>query len=208
MHVVFDLDGVLLDSESDLSWLWRGLDAALDELGLGATRDNRARLYPVDRDGLERTAAEIGIGPERLWRVRDRHYTRSKRRAIERGEIGPFDDVESLAGLLPDHDLHVISDSPTAVVEAFVDAYGYDGWFEVLVGRGSDLGSLERLKPHPAPFRRLERRVDCGDGFVYIGDAAVDREFAAAVDVPFLHLTRDGRGLATLTEVCDRIASR
>ena len=63
MHVGFDLDGVLLDSESDLAWLDRGLDSALDEIDVPATAEHRRRLYPGQVRNVEAVAADFGVDP-------------------------------------------------------------------------------------------------------------------------------------------------
>jgi phosphoglycolate phosphatase len=205
MHLAFDLDGVLLDSETDRGWLDRALAAALEELGLDPSDGVLAELYPPSVDRIEAVAGELGVPAERLWRVRNAHYVRGKLAAIESGALEPFADVDALYELAADHQLHVISNSPGRVVEAFVDTYGYDDLFEVCIGRGEELEDLERLKPDPYLYHRLLDRLEGTAPDVYVGDTETDRAFARATEMRFVHLTRDERGVRTLRSLRDRL---
>lgn len=205
MHLAFDLDGVLLDSETDRDWLDRALAAALDELGLEPSDAVLAELYPPTVERIRAVAGELGLPAERLWRVRNAHYVRVKLAAIASGELEPFDDVEALYELTGDHQLHIISNSPGRVVEAFVDTYGYDDLFEACIGRDEALEDLERLKPDPYMYGRLVERLDGGAPDVYVGDTGTDRAFARATGMRFVHLTRDERGVRTLRSLRDRL---
>ena len=198
MHLAFDLDGVLLDSERDLTWLDRALADALEELGLPADEDALSGLYPPTVERVTAVAERAGIDPDRLWEVRNAHYVRAKRSGIESGELAPFDDVGGLYGLVDRHELHIISNSPQTIVETFVDTYGYDDLFDVLIGRGERLEDLDRLKPAPDPYRRLVASLDGAEPAVYVGDTETDRAFAETTGMRFVHLTRDGRGVRGL----------
>lgn len=198
MHLVFDLDGVLLDSESDRDWLDRALEAALDELGLAPNDAVLAALYPPTVKGVREVADELDLSAERLWRARNAHYVRVKQSAIESGELEPFDDVEALYELAPRHDLHVVSNSPQQVVQTFVEAADLEDLFEVCIGREGALEALERLKPDPHMYHQLVAQLDGGPPEVYVGDTATDRAFAEATGMRFVHLTRDERGVETL----------
>lgn len=207
-HLVFDLDGVLLDSESDLTWLDRALEAALVELEVPDTELARSRLYPATVERVRELAAEFGVDAERLWTVRNAHYVRVKLAAIESGELAPFDDVEVLGDLAAGHDLHIVSNSPQAVVDSFVETNGFERWFDVRLGRGETLEDLDRLKPARYPYEVLVERIGDGDPprvaadpLVYVGDTETDRAFAERTGMRFVHLTRDRRGVGSLREL-------
>jgi phosphoglycolate phosphatase len=201
MHLAFDLDGVLLDSESDSAWLNRALRAAFDELGLAGSGAEPAQLYPPSIEGIHEVAAELGVPADHLWEVRDRHYVRVKRDAITSGELAPFEDVSELYGLRSAHDLHIISNSPTSIVETFVQTYGYDDLFGVRLGRGADLEALDRIKPDPHLYHQLVEQLNGSRPALYVGDTETDRAFADATGMRFVHLTRDRRGVESLREL-------
>ena len=219
MHVIFDLDGVLLDSESDLSWLDRALDRTLAEFDLPQTEANRRQLYPANVPDFRTAAGAFDVDVDRLWRTRDDCYTAEKLEAIERGHLGPFDDVECLYELHDDPELevslHVLSNSPEVVVETFLETYGLDDLFEVTIGRGHALADLNDLKPSTEPFDRLRHRLgnegdDPAFEYVYVGDTESDREFASRVGIEYLHVDRHETGEhpdaeRSLEGVCNRL---
>jgi phosphoglycolate phosphatase len=219
MHVVFDLDGVLLDSESDLSWLDRALDRTLAEFDLPRTDENRRKLYPANVPDFRAAARSFGVDAEELWRTRDDCYTDEKLDAIERGDLRPFEDVDRLYDFREEsdleHNLHVLSNSPEVVVETFVRTYDFEDLFEVTIGRGHALEDLDDLKPSTEPFDRLRHRLgNQGDDprfeYVYVGDTDSDREFAGRVGIDYVHLDRDGTGAdpgaeRTMDGVCARL---
>ena len=207
MHVVFDLDGVLLDSESDLSWLEGALSATLQSVGLEDTADNRAALFPTSRKRLEALADEAGVSTHHLWAVRNRHYTESKVAAIESGTIGPYEDVEAVRDLATAYDLGIISNSPQSIVETFVAHVDLDGVFHPMVGRGTALEDVERMKPHTHLFERLHEQT-ATDQYVYVGDQETDREFAERAGMDFICLDREGGPTRSLYDVRDRILDR
>ncbi|MFB6300390.1 MAG: HAD family hydrolase [Halobacteriales archaeon] len=206
--VAFDLDGVLLNSEQDLSWLDRALSATLEELDLPVTEGNKDRLWPADVAKIERTAAQFGIAAERLWKVRNRHYTETKVAAIESGELEPFDDIDHLYTL--DGPFGIISNSPETVVERFVDVYDLEDLFTILIGRGADLQDLNRLKPEPHFYRELIAATDqSASRYVYVGNAESDRTFANRTGMEYIHVDRSdptGDDAIGLEDVVDRLS--
>lgn len=208
MHVSFDLDGVLLDSESDLDWMDRALSATLRDLGCPDTEAARRSISPWRLGSFEESAAALGVDAESLWATRDRHYTREKVAAIESGELGPFPDVDVLPRIAAEHDLSVLSNSPQSVVEAFVETHLDGVRFVALVGRGSDYGALDRLKPDPHLYDRLREAAglaDAGPRVVYVGDTESDETFARRVGAAFVGVRREG-GLDDLRALPEALA--
>jgi phosphoglycolate phosphatase-like HAD superfamily hydrolase len=96
------------------------------------------------------------------------------------------------------HQLHTISTSPQAIVETFVETYGFETWFDVCLGRDSTLEGLRRLKPDPHQYHELVGRLAAPTSLVYVGDTETDRAFAEATGMRFIHLSRDERGVESL----------
>ncbi|MFB6291341.1 MAG: HAD family hydrolase [Candidatus Bipolaricaulia bacterium] len=202
--IIFDLDGVLLDSETNLDWLNRALSRALEELGMPVTGENIEKLYPGGLREFETAVRDFPAPPEKVWKVRDKHYIEEKLKLIYEGDLKPFSDVDSLERLTDEYSLGVISNSPDEVVDRFIRYYRLDDLFEAWVGRGSELNSIKDIKPDPHLFGRLKEKM--GDGrFWYVGDREVDREFAVNTGMEFLHLTRNGEGFESLEELVDRL---
>ncbi|MGM0397631.1 MAG: HAD family hydrolase [Halobacteriota archaeon] len=205
MHVVFDLDGVLLDSESNLSWLDRAMGETLEAVGLEDTEENRASLFPPTEASIRAIADAAGVPVKRLWTVRNRRYTDAKLAAMESGTIGPYPDADVVPELADRYPLGIISNSPQVVVETFVEQVDLDGVFEVLVGRGNALADIGRLKPDTHLYDRLHEQTTT-DEYVYVGDQESDRRFAERAGMAFIHLDRERGPTRTLYDVRDRLA--
>ncbi len=198
--IAFDLDGVLLDSERDLEWLERAIGAALKELGIRVTGENLKKLYPGGIRELEDSFADLPAPPEKVWRVRDKHYVAEKLEMIRQGKLRPFPDVEALYDLKKRYGLGIISNSPQEIVDQFVSTYNLEGLFQAWIGRGSELVDLGRIKPEPDLFYALEEKMGKGN-YLYVGDRENDEKFAKNAGMEFLYLTRDGKGFGDLTEL-------
>lgn len=198
MQLVFDLDGVLLDSESDLGWLRDALDATLESIGKSPTTEHRDRLAPGNLRNIHQVADDWGLPAPELWRVRNEHYLAAKLAAIRSGAIEPFDDIGLIEAASVDP-AHIISNSPQPVVEAFVETNGFDGLFEVRLGRGDELDWLDRLKPAPYFYDRLVAVNGGHEDYLYVGNAETDRAFAETTGMGYHHVDRPaGDGLDSL----------
>lgn len=199
MHVGFDMDGVLLDTSSDLSWLDRALDETLRTFDIEPTEASRKLLYPGNLRDFDRAAEELGVSPEELWPVRHRAYVREKNAAIRDGEIGPFSDIDELHTLAEVTSLSIISNSPQPVVETFVAEAGLEDVIEHRIGRGKERDAVEEMKPATTFFDRLDADTKASS-YVYVGDASSDALFAQRTGMVFVHLDREVGAVTSLGE--------
>lgn len=201
-RIIFDMDGVLLDSESDLTWLEEATSKALEEIGVEVNRENMKKLYPGHLGEFKVAVRDFPGTPEEIWTVRDRYYVEKKVDMMASGRMGPFPDVELLYELKEEYVLGIISNSPGIVVDEFVSHYGFEDLFSVWVGRGLGLEDLDRLKPDPYLYGRLVSVLG-EDNLWYVGDRDGDREFADATGMKFILFTRDGAGMNGMQELVD-----
>ncbi|MFW5922358.1 MAG: HAD family hydrolase [Halodesulfurarchaeum sp.] len=200
MHVAFDMDGVLLDSESTLDWLDRALAKTLDTFDVEPTRTNLELLYPTNLRDFDDAADTLGVPPAELWAVRHRNYVREKRAAIQSGEIGPFADIDELHSIAEIVPLSIISNSPESVVETFVAEAELADVIDHCIGRGPERTAVETMKPAPDFFERLDAMTDAS-GYVYVGDNTSDALFAQRTGMRFVHLDREVGAVTSLAAV-------
>jgi phosphoglycolate phosphatase len=204
MHVVFDMDGVLLDSRADLSWLDRALDDTLEAFDVEPTPERRELLYPTNLRDFERAATELGVPAGDLWPIRHSNYVREKDRAIRDGTIGPFPDIEELRALAQEYPVSIISNSPQTIVETFLEVAGLEAVVQHAIGRGETIAAIERMKPDPAFYDELVERAG-NSAYVYVGDSTSDALFAQRTGMDFVHLDREVGEARSLAEATDRI---
>lgn len=150
--VLFDLDGTLVDSAPDLvatvGWLRQqhGLEPIeLDRLGMLASRGALGLIEAgfSDRADLDRNQLRqqfLEYYAKHLW-VRSR----------------PYEGVESLLDELRERDipLAVVTNKPTPLAAALIEAAGWQHRFGCVVGGGC----TPQAKPHPAPVLEACRRL-------------------------------------------------
>jgi len=207
MHVAFDMDGVLLDSTADLSWLDRALDRALQAFDLEPTPEHRRRLYPTNLRNFESAAADLGLPAEPLWERRHEEYVTEKTAAIENGTIGPFEDLAELRPIAEAVPISIVSNSPQSVVDTFVETAGLEPIVDQRIGRGDTLAAIEEMKPARAFYDRLDAAVGA-DRYVYVGDGQTDALFAQRTGMAFVHLDREEGEVRSLEAARRRIVAR
>ena len=206
MHVAFDMDGVLLDSTTDRSWLDRALDRTLRAFDLEPTPERRRRLSHRNLRNFEAVATELGVPAESLWKRRHEEYVTAKTAAIEEGTIGPFADIDELRQLAETVPISIVSNSPQAVVDTFVETTALDPVVEQAIGRGDTLAAIEEMKPARAFYDRLDAQVGA-DRYVYVGDGQTDALFAQRTGMEFVHLDRDEGEVRSLEAARRRIVA-
>jgi len=187
--IVFDLDGVLLDSESNLSWLYRALERALHEMNVPITKKNVDLIHSNNVHRLPDLAFSLDIDVKRLWDIRNQCYIEEKITAMKNGTITPFNDVKELYKLQDFYELGILSNSPQIVVEQFLSFFHFDGLFSFGIGRGDSYADIKLMKPHHFMMSKLRKQTKNGK-FIYIGDLETDRLFAARNQMDFMFLNR------------------
>lgn len=147
--ILFDFDGVLLDSEPIHFACWRDVLAPFG-ISMDWESDRDQCVGVADYQMLEYLGGRAvpPIPAERLWR----QYARKNALFVER--VGadppvPADTRRLLAELDHTHKLAVVSSSARAEVEPLLKAAGLRGHFRALVC-GDD---VSRHKPDPEPYR-------------------------------------------------------
>ncbi|MDG6218978.1 MAG: HAD hydrolase-like protein [Candidatus Thermoplasmatota archaeon] len=187
--LVFDLDGVLLDSESDLSWLTRAAERTLHHFNIKDPLKYIECLYSKNVVRFEEMSKRIGIDPMVLWPIRNRLYTEEKIKGMRNQTIKPFSDITTLYRLNGDYEFSIISNSPQSVVDFFIDHFGYADLFSFGIGRGDTIQDILHMKPHPFLFDRFKEKTSA-KRFVYIGDQESDRVFAKNTGMKFYLIDR------------------
>ena len=200
--VVFDLDGVLLDSESDISWLQTAAEKTLAYFDVD-TKELARFLYSKHVPNFRKISEKIGIDAEVLWPVRNRLYTEEKLQAMKNRVIGPFPDVSRLYDIKDVFELGIVSNSPQVVVDFFIEEYGYTDLFSFGIGRGDGLDDVKRMKPHPHLFNKLSS-ASTVNSFLYVGDRKTDELFAERTGMEFVYLKRQQKkekGFSSLVDL-------
>jgi phosphoglycolate phosphatase len=207
---VFDLDGVLLDSETDIAWLNRAAERTLAHFGIENLQQNLESLYAKNVKRFKEISDELGIEASALWPIRNKFYTEEKLLAMKQGSIKPFSDVKEIYKLQREYELSIISNSPQSVVDLFINDFGFSDLFSFGIGRGDSLTDIEHMKPHPFLFTRFSERTSA-TSYMYIGDRPSDRVFAENTGMSFALIDRfdnQNDGFFSLSDLVDHILSK
>jgi phosphoglycolate phosphatase len=187
--IIFDLDGVLLDSESDMTWMKQALIDTLQSFNIETTEKNLSMLDRKNLSKFPEIATYFQVDVKELWKIRNHYYTKRKREAIKSNLIQPFPDVKSISSLHQTAELAILSNSPQEVVDDFLIQFNLKHMFTAGVGRSERYEDIFRLKPHPLLWKKLAPSLSANT-FFYIGDRVSDRVFAEKMKMTFFGLNR------------------
>ncbi len=153
--VLFDFDGVLLDSEPVHCACWAEV---LAPLGVSLTWDfYRASCIGIDDREMLRMMATRS-DPPRDWSDLWAQYPAKKQLFSRRMHAAPaFDPAlpAALAALTPHCKLAVVSSSACSEIEPLLVLGGIRDRFQPVIGGDS----VKRLKPHPEPYLMAAERL-------------------------------------------------
>ena len=200
---LFDLDGVLLDSETNFSWLENAIKKTLEHFKIRNNDGKISQLHFNNITQFNDFCLNLGIAPEVLWPVRNTFYINEKMKAMREGTITPFDDVNDIYQLQNQYKIGIISNSPQEIVDGFVTIFNYTDLFTYNFGRGNTLWDIEHLKPDPYLYNKV-KIYTLAIEIIYVGDRESDRKFAQKTGMIYYHLQRfdnNSNGYRTITEI-------
>lgn len=196
--VIFDLDGVLLDSTGSQEWKFRAAGEALSELGADHEPDEKMLESVIGIHGYEacvKACGDIGVDPRRAWNLVAEKTSEARIKEIQRNHFGLVDgSVEVLDELRENQvKLGLISNAPDQAVEMVVDHYDLRNYFKFFRGVQS-FEDLKANKPHPNHLELAKFQLK-RDPFIYVGDHESDVEAArnAEMDSIWIHPENDDK---------------
>jgi phosphoglycolate phosphatase len=166
--VVFDLDGTLIDSGTDLA---NATNALLEELG-GARLPDAAVVDMVGEGAavlVRRALIASGLDPDFPGAL-DRFLVHYEERLLDQTQ--PYAGVlEMLERIAMRTRLAVLTNKPAAATERILDGLGLTRFFKMVIGGDSPLGR----KPTPAGLLHLAASAGTGPAdTLMVGDSPID----------------------------------
>lgn len=184
--VIFDMDGVLIDSES----LWR--QAQIEALARWGATVSVAECETLTKgkrlDDIARTSCrhcQLSVAPQRLQQMILRRVTGL---IIARGEA--MDGVnEALAHFRHcGYKIALATSSSHQVIAAVLDKLALRPWFDVISSADDEAWG----KPHPAVYLSTLRKLNLrADQCLVIEDSASGFQAARAAGIPTIAVTED-----------------
>lgn len=182
--VLFDLDGTLVDSASDIA-------ASVNRLllELGHARVDEATVRSWIGDGVHQlvTQALRHAGDMRdVATVLPRFMTHYEDCLLLDPRLYPGVDATLQALQQRGVRMAVCTNKPAPLVPPLLDAMGITRYFEAVLGAGE----LPERKPHPAPLLHLAERFGTPVGqCLMVGDSSADAGAASAAGAPLVMVT-------------------
>lgn len=184
--VIFDLDGVILNSMSSEEWKYRATREALNELGVDEDLDRSVLDAVLGDQGYEecvRVCGNVGVDPRKAWNLVAEKTSQARMKQIEENGFGLVDGAEDVLEELRQNQvkLGVISNAPDQAVEMVIDYFGLRNYFKFFRGVQS-FEDLKDRKPHPNHLELAKFQLK-RDPYLYVGDMESDVKAAINADM-------------------------
>ena len=175
--VIFDLDGVILNSMESEEWKYDATREALDELGVNDNLDREVLDAILGDQGYEecvRVCGDVGVDPRKAWNLVAEKTSQARMEEIQRNGFGLIDGSREVLEQLRRNQikLGVISNAPDQAVEMVVDHFELRRYFKFFRGVQS-FEDLKDRKPHPNHLELAKFQLK-RDPYLYIGDHESD----------------------------------
>ncbi len=174
--VIFDMDGVIINSTENEEWKYNAVEKALNDLNVEKQnkRIYNALLGDLGYKKCLDVCKEFDIDAREAWTLVAKYTTQHRAKEIKNNEIQLFNDFKKLKENLSEVNVKtgIISNAPMNAVDLTIENFRLKQFFDFYLGvRNFD--DLQVRKPHPnhLEIARAElKREPC----IYIGDAESD----------------------------------
>lgn len=193
--VVFDMDGVLLDSMSSDEWKWDAVRKVIRSKGVEADKIDKKTLGAIlgDKGYKEciKACNNLGLSPKKVWTEVAQETTIKRREKIQSGDIALFPGAQELIEELHQKDIKmgVISNAPEDAVEATIEEFGLKKYMHFYMGVRS-FEDLQARKPNPNHLEIAKIEIKRSP-ILYVGDAESDVIAASRADLKSAWLNRE-----------------
>lgn len=174
--IIFDMDGIIINSMEDEEWKYNAVEEALDELNVENKNKQiyDALLGDMGYKKCLEVCNSFGIDAREAWELVATKTTEHRIKEIEEERIKLLPGFEEFRDFLNNFNVKkgVISNAPMNAVELTVRSFDLKSFFDFYLGV-RDFDDLQVRKPHPnhLEIARAElKREPC----IYIGDAESD----------------------------------
>lgn len=190
--VIFDLDGVILNSMESQEWKYQATEQALKQLGIQKTLDKETLDAVLGDQGYEKcvkTCGQLGINPRKAWNLVAEKTSQSRMNQIQENGFGLVNNAETTLQKLKENQikLGLISNAPDQAVEMVVEHFNLRNYFKFYMGVRS-FEDLKARKPHPNHLELAKFQLK-RNPYVYVGDHESDVKAAvnAEMDSVWVH---------------------
>lgn len=193
-HVIFDNDGVLLDSTTEnLQWMEKFRINQAEKMGGQMTPEQSEKIFKATKaEEIRELAEETGLTVEKLRKIEVRK-SQKKIRKIKRGEIGLFDSAEEILKKIQ-RPKSMVSNAPWKATQFSLKHCNLRKHFKTV--RSPRLDSLEnyieKKKPSPQMIQKTIKEK-ASENPVYIGDSETDIIAAEKAGIDSIYINRSGK---------------